>query len=319
MNELPVISVIVPVYKAENYLCRCVDSLLAQTFTNFEILLIDDGSPDRSGELCDEYMLKDKRVRVFHKKNGGVSSARQCGIDNSYGEYTIHTDPDDWVESDMLEELYRKAKEDDADMVICDYYMNTPHHQTYIKQKPSNLNHETVLRELFQHLHGSCCNKLIKRTCYNEYEIQFPINISRGEDFCVICSLLLYPLKIAYLPKAFYHYVNNKNSITHTYNQKSVDDQMYRINYLEKVLDSKNYNNELYSIKEATIIMAFCIKPFESKEFMKLVESLDIKELFIKKNRSAPFYTLRYQVGKYIDGHTILPRLYLWMKSSLKV
>ena len=83
MNWQPSISVIIPVYKAEKYLHRCIDSLLAQTFTDFEILLIDDGSPDRSGEICDEYAAKDSRIRVIHKENGGVSSARQCGIDNA--------------------------------------------------------------------------------------------------------------------------------------------------------------------------------------------------------------------------------------------
>ena len=105
---LPKVSVIVPIYKAEAYLNKCVDSLLVQTLKDFELLLIDDGSPDNSGEICDRYAQKDSRVRVFHKENGGVSSARQCGIDNAYGEYTIHTDPDDWVESTMLEELYEK-------------------------------------------------------------------------------------------------------------------------------------------------------------------------------------------------------------------
>ena len=108
MDKQPAVSVIVPVYKAENYLCHCVDSLLAQTFPDFEILLIDDGSPDHSGDICDEYARKDSRVRVFHKENEGVSSTRQCGIDNAKGEYTIHADPDDWVEPDMLEELYKK-------------------------------------------------------------------------------------------------------------------------------------------------------------------------------------------------------------------
>lgn len=120
--NMPKISIIVPVYKAEKYLNRCVDSILAQTFTDFELLLIDDGSPDKSGEICDEYARKDSRVRVIHKENGGVSSARQRGLDESIGEYTIHADPDDWVEPTMLEELYNKANKEDADMVICDFF-----------------------------------------------------------------------------------------------------------------------------------------------------------------------------------------------------
>lgn len=120
--NMPKVSVIVPVYKAEGYLHRCVDSILAQTFIDWELLLIDDGSPDRSGEICDEYAQKDSRVRVIHKENGGVSSARQRGLDESVGEYTIHADPDDWVEPTMLAEMYQKAKHEDADIVMTDFF-----------------------------------------------------------------------------------------------------------------------------------------------------------------------------------------------------
>lgn len=93
----PSISIIVPVYKAEAYLLRCVDSLLAQTFTDFEVLLIDDGSPDRSGEICDDYARKDARVRVFHQTNGGVSVARQRGVENAKGEWITFVDADDYL------------------------------------------------------------------------------------------------------------------------------------------------------------------------------------------------------------------------------
>ena len=127
------VSIIVPVYKAEAYLHHCLDSILAQTFTDWELLLVDDGSPDRSGVICDEYAAKDDRIIVFHKENGGVSSARQKGQDEAQGEYTIHADPDDWVEPTMLEELYKKAKADDADMVICDYFSNTGKKQKYVQ------------------------------------------------------------------------------------------------------------------------------------------------------------------------------------------
>ena len=189
-----------PVYKAEAYLHRCVDSILAQTFTNWELLLIDDGSPDRSGAICDEYASKDARIRVFHKENGGVSSARQKGQDEAQGEYTIHADPDDWVEPTMLEELYKKAKADDADMVICDYYMNDGENQTYITQKPTVLDRKTVLGELlFQQLHGSCWNKLVRRACYSGYGICFPNNMNCWEDLYFNVKLLQYFGK--FLPK----------------------------------------------------------------------------------------------------------------------
>lgn len=247
MNETtPKISVIVPVYKAENYLHRCVDSLLAQTFQDFEILLIDDGSPDRSDEICDEYARKDKRVRVFHKENGGVSSARQCGMDNAVGEYTIHADPDDWVEPNMVEELYKKAKEEDADMVICDYYEERKGKTLYIKQKPSSLAHETVLCELFQQLHGSCCNKLVKRACYSKFGVKFPVELSCCEDLFVNVCLASEKIRIRYLNKAFYHYDQNinQNSIIHSYDIESflhVDEILYRL--LQHTINSQSFSH----------------------------------------------------------------------------
>ena len=104
------ISVIVPVYNTELYLHRCIDSILSQTFTDFELLLINDGSTDRSGEICDEYAGKDKRVRVFHKENGGVSSARNIGLDEARGEWIAFVDSDDWVSPKLLEILHGEAE-----------------------------------------------------------------------------------------------------------------------------------------------------------------------------------------------------------------
>lgn len=204
--NMPRVSIIVPVYKAEAYLHRCVDSVLAQTFTDFELLLIDDGSPDRSGEICDEYAQKDSRIRVIHKTNGGVSSARQRGQDVACGKYTIHVDPDDWVEPTMLEELYQKAKDDNADMVICDYYTNEGSQQNYIKQEPTKLDDNVVLYELFQQLHGSCWNKLVKRACYIG-KANFPKGINCCEDLIWCILVLKCKPKISYLGKAYYHYM----------------------------------------------------------------------------------------------------------------
>ena len=161
--DCPKISVIVAVYKAEVYLHRCVDSLLAQTFRDFEILLIDDGSPDNSGKICDDYAKQDARIRVFHKENGGVSSARQCGIEHARGEYTTHVDPDDWVEPTMLEDLYRKAKEEGADMVFGDFYLEYEKEQKYEKQQFSSLKIKNILLLLLEgKLRVNLCGRLIR-------------------------------------------------------------------------------------------------------------------------------------------------------------
>ena len=209
---MPKVSVIVPIYKAEKTLRKCIDSLLSQTFKDFEILLIDDGSPDMSGIICDEYANRDDRVRAFHKSNGGVSSARQMGIDNARGEYTIHADPDDWVEPTMLQELYDKAITENADMVICDFYENSYKGQKYVKQQPRSQNNEVILGDLFSIIHGSTCNKLIKLICYKKFDICFPKDFNYCEDLYVIAKLVKSNIKISYLNRAFYHYIKNDNN-----------------------------------------------------------------------------------------------------------
>src|SRR5690554_7275643 len=115
------ISVIIPVYNSEKYLHKCIDSVLAQSYTNFELILVNDGSTDGSGKICDEYAEKDERVRVFHKDNGGVSSARNIGLKNSSGDYIIHADSDDLMLSGALESLYYEAKQSNSDIVIGNY------------------------------------------------------------------------------------------------------------------------------------------------------------------------------------------------------
>ena len=242
------ISVIVAVYKAEAYLHRCVDSLLAQTFTDFEILLIDDGSPDRSGEICDEYARKDSRIRTFHKPNEGVGATRQFGIDHACGEYSIHADPDDWVEPTMLEELYRKAKETDADMVICDYYVDFPHKTTYRKQEPTSLDSHQLMKDLFQRLHAALWNKLIKSTCYQTREVHFIKGINYREDLLVNMQILKQETKVAYLPRAFYHYdqIINSGSITHniSYEYYKVWEEVFK-NLKRLLHDYAELENEL--------------------------------------------------------------------------
>ena len=158
------ISVIIPVYKAEDYLVKCIESFLNQTYDNFELILVDDGSPDNSGLICDQYARIDSRIRVIHKSNGGVSSARQAGVDAANGKYFIHADPDDWVEPNMLYELYVCATVNNSDYVICDFFVDdiSNSRSTYISQRPSELTSHALLKDLLTYLHGSSCNKLIR-------------------------------------------------------------------------------------------------------------------------------------------------------------
>ena len=117
----PTVSIIVPVYNAQRTLRRCIDSVLNQTFSDFELLLVDDGSKDESGEICDSYALRDERVKVFHIENSGVSAARNVALDRARGEYLQFLDSDDWITADATQQFVRAARKYDCDMVISDF------------------------------------------------------------------------------------------------------------------------------------------------------------------------------------------------------
>ena len=266
------VSVIVPVYNAEATLKKCVDTLLSQTLHDFEVVLIDDGSTDSCGALCDEYAQMDCRVKVFHKPNGGVSSARQYGIDHAEGDYTIHADPDDWVDPEMLECLYNKAKETNADIVICDYWENGPTFQKRVVQKPSSLNSSSVLHELFKNLHGSTCNKLIRRSCYQKYDVHFPMGINYCEDLYVCASLLKHGIKVAYVPKAFYHYYNDttKDPLSRHYDVDTLNrDLQIRDNFDNLLAGTEVHKQAVDVLMASAICKAFHAgyHIFSSKQF----------------------------------------------------
>lgn len=265
----PLVSIIIPVYNVELYLSKCIDSILAQSFTDWECILVDDGSKDKSGSICDNYALKDNRIKVIHQNNSGVSIARQVGIDNVCGEYSIHIDPDDWIESNMLEELYNKAKSDDADMVICDYYKHEGGVQQYINQRPNLLEPIKIIEQMlttnmYPPLYGSCWNKLVRCSCFNSSDnlIRFePDDLSLGEDVVFNCRLLMSTVhRVSYLNKAFYHYEVRSNSLCSTLEKN--------IGYLIKIQEE--------IVKDKKILDTLSLKPqhlqilFDKKEFKEM-------------------------------------------------
>lgn len=213
---MPKVSVIIPIYKAEKTLDRCIKSLQAQTHTDWEAICVNDGSPDNCGTLLDEYAKVDPRIKPIHKENGGVASARQYGIEVAIGDYAIHCDPDDWVESNMLELLVNEAERSGAGMVICDYFTEQNGCTKYVEQRPTELTARDVEIGLFQRLHGSCCNKLISSAYYKRESFIQGLNLS--EDLLYICKILRHNPKVSYLPLAFYHYMlSNNGSMSTTF------------------------------------------------------------------------------------------------------
>lgn len=148
---------------------------------------------------------------MIHKRNGGLTSARKCGVEYAKGRYSIQIDPDDWVESSLLEDLYQKAIKEDADMVICDFWEHCDGNTVYSKQEPKSLEHTEVMKEMFSTLKGTMWNKLIRTSCYKQCNIQFYEDLVLIEDLFLMFQFLLHPLKVAYVPKALYHYERNTN------------------------------------------------------------------------------------------------------------
>lgn len=205
----PKISVIVPVYKAEKYLHRSVDSILAQTFTDFEILLIDDGSPDRSGEICDEYAKKDSRIKVFHKPNGGASDARNVGLDNAQGEYVCFVDSDDVVDKDFLEIFLQK----DADIVVQGMYRNDiteDRRDLYVSLETGDFDLSNVTKFVdiickSENI-GYLVTRSFKRNIIEKENLRFDSRFRLREDMEFILRYMLLCKTFSTLNKGAYHY-----------------------------------------------------------------------------------------------------------------
>ena len=210
MNETtPKISVIVPVYKAENYLHRCVDSLLVQTFQDFEILLIDDGSPDRSGKICDEYARKDKRIRVFHKENGGVSSARNLGLDHARGEWIIFSDADDYFLLNNAFALLLKCTEDArVDLVLADALVLQDGRYRILL----GLRDCVQRNDIHDIKHFALWGYLFSAKIIQDNQIRFVDGLAYSEDRIFIYHFARYTQKIAYNKEPVYVYRINGSS-----------------------------------------------------------------------------------------------------------
>lgn len=244
----PIISIIIPIYNKAPYLHKCIQSVINQTFQDFEAILVDDGSDDGSAIICDDYAVLDSRIRAIHQRNAGVSSARQTGLIQAIGEYVIHIDPDDYVKPEFLQRLYSAAKMSGSDMVICDYAVITGSAYEICSQEIPSEAPEDIIPELFTHLHGSCWNKLIRRNIISN--IEFPKGINMCEDLIFIFQSLLKCNKVTYVPEALYNYVTFPNSLSRCSNKQQVF-QLYTAYQILVELAAKHRPDVLFLINGA--------------------------------------------------------------------
>lgn len=214
---MPELSIIVPVYKVEPYLRRCLDSILAQTFRDFELILIDDGSPDNCGAICDEYAAKDSRIIVIHQKNQGVSAARNAGLDIARGTYLGFVDSDDWIEPEMYETMIATAKEKQVDVVVCgiNYCEEDGQFVRSDLVTEGDYNNEQVMFSLYgmpNPLGGGCCNKVFhSRITQGKH---FREGIAMAEDWLFLFDCLYNCNACVKISKELYHVVERGDSAT---------------------------------------------------------------------------------------------------------
>lgn len=220
----PLISVIVPVYKVEAYLRQSIDSIINQTYQNLEIILVDDGSPDACGNICDEYATKDKRIKVFHKQNGGLSDARNYGVDRASGEYLSFVDSDDWIEPDMFEVLINVADDNMADLVNSGIFQNYSDKTVVLPEIEAKFvdSIDSVKALIKGNIGAVAWGKIYRKTCVSD--IRFP----RGhvfEDYVTVYKFFLQADKVVSIAKPLYHYRRGrKDSITETHTMEYLYD-----------------------------------------------------------------------------------------------
>lgn len=213
-EKAPLLSIIVPVYKVENYLPKCIDSILAQTFTDFELILVEDGSPDNCPALCDAAAEKDARVRVIHQKNGGLSAARNAGLDAARGAWVGFVDSDDYIAPEMYEVLYQAVQSTGADLALCDYAevdeAGTPCPQMHVSLSGGELTGQELLKRASGLMVQLAWNKLYRRAIFTQ--LRYPEG-KLNEDLFLIPEVCLQIKKAVVVPKALYCYVQRGGSI----------------------------------------------------------------------------------------------------------
>lgn len=212
------ISVIVPVYNTKKYLRKCVDSILAQTYTNFELLLIDDGSTDGSSQICDEYALTDNRVRTIQEKNSGSAAARNRGIDNCIGEFIMFVDSDDWLEHDAIQCLTKKQIETNADIVSGNAIAHYPDNEILMTE-PQYADKDAMMRHMVKlTIDHVFWKRIIRRSLFTDNDIHCVEGINIGEDHHTLPRLIYYARNCVALNKVVYHY-NCMNQDSYMRNQ----------------------------------------------------------------------------------------------------
>lgn len=242
------VSVIIPVYNVEKHLKQCIDSVINQTYKDLEIILIDDGSPDKSGEICDDYAEKDSRIIVVHKENGGVSTARNVGLDCASGNWIYFMDSDDWLDNNSIELALNSALSNNAEVVFFDYY----HNETKVKLNFCSkseilfINDRDDYSSFCEYLKSgyTIWNALFSASIINK--IRFKTNIGYSDDRIFKFEVFSFIEKYVYLPMPLYHYRITPGSYTNTYRDSKLAELKNSFQIMDEIVSKNTYPKEIY-------------------------------------------------------------------------
>lgn len=265
------VSVIVPIYNVEKYLSQCMESILQQTYQKMEIILVDDGSTDKSREICDEFANKDSRVRVFHKKNEGLVSSWIFGTEQSRGQYLCYVDSDDWIDPEMIEQLAEVTTGNSHEMVCSNILLEFE--TTKIEKKnqlQAGVYEGDELREILKNrvlgneerlIMASRCTKLISRKLIEDNIKYCDRKIQMGEDLNIILPALLDCERLVIMNRCFYHYRQHDYSMIHTYNKNMYEDLCFLASTIYHILEKKEIETaKTLACKEYYFFLIFAVK-----------------------------------------------------------
>lgn len=265
---MELVSIVVPIYNVEQYLEKCVESICRQTYENLEIILVNDGSPDQCGQMCEEYAKKDNRIKVIHKKNGGLSDARNSGVKLATGKYLLFVDSDDYIAKDLVEKTVTVAEKNNCDMVLYDYYYVEPDNveirSTIVPaNKVISLEQEHTLLLAAT----SACAKLFNREFYVKANCPFPQGIY-FEDLATTSIFFMRAKRVYYLKEPLYYYINRENSIMTGKNfEKSSHDKLVA---LEHILSAYKKEGKYEEYRQELEYLVFANEYFEPSKVLAL-------------------------------------------------
>lgn len=239
----PLISVVVPIYNVEKYLNRCIDSIVNQTYKNLEIILVDDGSPDKCAVLCDEWKTKDERIKVIHKKNGGLSDARNAGIDIAKGEYIAFVDSDDYIETGMYETMINEMIKNDCQISCCgrNIVSEGSISQQHTLTTTRVFEREEAIKELLSYgcIEEAAWDKLYLKKLFDD--IRFPKG-ELNEDIAIMPWIINKSNRVVHIGKSFYNYCQNPGTITKSGYSKKLSVCVNHVNQVEEFITKLNFD-----------------------------------------------------------------------------